>query len=86
MPSYLLELYLPHAGCAQASESARTVAEQAARRGPGVRHVRTLYVAEDETCFHVFEAPSRGALLEAARDAGLTDVRVTEAVQSDGAV
>jgi hypothetical protein len=48
-----------------------------------VRYVRTLFVAEDETCFHVFDAPSREALVEAARRAGLTALRITEAIENE---
>lgn len=85
MPSYLLELYLPKAGTLpRASEVARRIAEAGASEGRArFRYVRTLFVAEDETCFHVFEAPSRDALVEAARRAGLPRVRVTEAIQSE---
>ena len=59
------------------------VAVEGALEGRALRSVRTLFVAEDETYFHVFEAPSRDALVEAARSAGLTHVRVTEAVESE---
>lgn len=83
MPCYLLELYLPRAALpCVAAEAARRVIEEAAQRGRPLTHVRSLLLAEDETCFHVFEAPSSSALLEAARDAGLGDARVTEAVES----
>jgi hypothetical protein len=82
MPSYLLELYLPRVGSLLAAAAdARRVERLAAAEGRGLRYVRTLFVAEDETCFHVFEAPSRGAVVEAASRAGLDDARVTEAAE-----
>jgi hypothetical protein len=42
--------------------------------------VRTILVPEDETSFHVFEAASREAVVEAARRAAFNAVRVVEAV------
>ena len=78
MPRYLVELYMPR-GQALEEASAR-----GRRMGEGdVRYLRTMYVAEDETCFHVFEASSREALLEAAQRSGLTDARITETVESE---
>jgi sirohydrochlorin ferrochelatase len=83
MPSYLLELYVPRAGSVpQASEVASRIADAATSNAGEIRYVRTLFLAEDETCLHVFEAPSREALVEAARCAGIPDARVTEAVES----
>jgi hypothetical protein len=81
MPSYLVELYLPSVGSlSAAAEDARRV-ELAALEGEELRYVRTYFVAEDETCFHVFEACSRDAVAEASRRAGLEDARITEAVE-----
>jgi hypothetical protein len=81
MPSYLLERYLSRVGSLSA-------AAQDARRveglgGAALRYVRTYFVAEDEICFHVFEAPSRDAVVEAASRAGLGDARVAEAMHSE---
>ena len=60
MPCYLLELYVPKAWSPErAADDARRVEEAAALDGEPLRYVRTLFVAEDETCFHVFEARSR---------------------------
>jgi hypothetical protein len=82
MPTYLLELYVPRSGAfEQAAVQARQVAAAAAREGLPVQYLRSLYLADDETCFHVFEAPSREAVAEAARQVGLTDARVTAAVE-----
>jgi hypothetical protein len=83
MPSFLLELYLP-------SASSLSAAAQDARRieklgGDELRHLRTYFVAEDETCFHVFEASSRDAVIKAASRAGLTNARVTETLRNEEA-
>lgn len=81
MPSYLLEHYLPREGeCAlhDVTVHARDAAEAMSRGGTPVRYVRSMYVAEDELCFHVFEAPSREAVLEAVGRAGLSSGRITE--------
>jgi uncharacterized protein DUF4242 len=77
MPSYLLEVYVSKAdSLPRASEEARRLAD-----GGNVRYVRTTFLREDETCFHVFEARSREAVVEAARRAGLPNARVTEAIE-----
>jgi hypothetical protein len=82
MPSYLLELYLPKVGClSAAAEAARRVEQLAAGEDDELRYVRTYFVAEDETCFHVFQACSRDAVVEVSRRAGLEDARITEAVE-----
>jgi Nickel responsive protein SCO4226-like len=85
MPSYLMEVYVSKVESApRAAEDARRVADAAEPDAGELRYVRTLFVAEDETCFHVFEAPSREALVKAARRAGLPDPRVTEAIENEG--
>jgi Protein of unknown function (DUF4242) len=84
VPTYLLELYLRRGvSLSSAAEDARRVQAASALAGGGLRYVRTLFVAEDETCFHVFEAPSRDAVVEAASRAGLESARVTEAAQNE---
>jgi hypothetical protein len=44
--------------------------------------VRTIFVPEDETGFLLFEAASVDDVLDAARNAGITPARVSEAVTS----
>jgi hypothetical protein len=51
---------------------------------PGIRHVRTWFLPEDETCFSLFEAPSAAALKAAGDAAGVRYSRITEAIDSDG--
>lgn len=84
MPRYLLELYVPQGqALEEATARARLVGGRQAGGDTDVRYVRTMFVAEDETCFHVFEASSRDALLEAARRSGLADARIAETVESE---
>lgn len=78
MPRYLLELYVPRGlGLDEAAARARLVEEK------DVRYVRTMFVAEDETCFHVFEASTPDVLLEAAARSDLGEARISEAVETE---
>lgn len=78
MPTYLLEHYLPQSAArAHAAALARAVAD----RDASVRHRYAIYLGEDETCFHVFDAGSQEAVVEAARSVGLHG-RVVEAVET----
>jgi hypothetical protein len=84
MPSFLLELYLPRSrGVVEVAALAECAAAAATQGGSPVRYVRSMHLAEDETCFLVFEAPSREVLLDAAHLAGLTEARVVEAVEAE---
>jgi hypothetical protein len=81
MRSYLVELRLPTAGAASlavAGERARSAVEELAREGVTVRWIRSVYVAEEDTCFLVFEAPSPDAVGEASRRAALEYQRIVE--------
>lgn len=84
MPSYCIELYLPQASAARLEEAAsraRLAAEVLSTDGIPINYVRTTYLAEDETCFHLFEADSAEDVAEAALRAGLPTGRVTRAVE-----
>jgi hypothetical protein len=70
VPSYLLECYVPNAEASAAggaARRARLVAEQLSHEGMSVRYLRTLFLPEDELCFHLFEAGSSDVVEELAR-------------------
>lgn len=84
MPTYLVEAYVARSradDACQAALRAGTAAEQLSREGTPVRYVRTTFVPEDETCFHVFEAQSAEAVGEVGRRAGLGWARIVPAVE-----
>lgn len=83
MPRYLAELYLSHAETSRLHdtvERARAAADELNREGTSIRYLRALFLGEDETCFHLYEAGSPEAVREATRRAHLPIERVVEAV------
>jgi hypothetical protein len=80
VPSFLIESYVSRARTAAADAVAR--ARRAADLADGVAYVRTTFVPGDETCFHLFEAPSSAVLGEAVRLAALGHLRIVEAVET----
>jgi uncharacterized protein DUF4242 len=85
VPSYLLETYVPRSRAAEARASgrrAKAVAEELSRDGTRVRYVRTTFLPDDETCFHLFEAVSANAVEEVSRRAKLGRARVVPAVEA----
>jgi hypothetical protein len=85
VPSYLVETYLARGarGERAAREGrARSAAEELTQEGTRVGFEGSIHVPEDEICFYAFDAPSsREAALVALR-AGLSPLRVVEAVSS----
>jgi len=84
--TFLIETYLSRERAADVEQQAASLegviaAIVAARSGARahLRHVRSYFVPDDETCFHVIEAPSADVVAEIARRAGLTVDRVVEA-------
>ena len=74
---FLLELYVPRTG---AEDEARRLALEVGRAAPGLTHRGTLLVAEDETCFLLFDAHSP-ADLAAAADTLEQRPRIVEALE-----
>ncbi len=84
MESFLVESYLPGKRATEARAAglrAHAAAEAVTGEGRPVRYVRTTFLPEDETCFHVFEALSLEAVHEVGRRARLKPLRVVAAVE-----
>ena len=84
MASYVVERYRSRSD----PDSLRAVADRiatGARHGgpPGtsVRSVRTIFLPEDETCLHLFEADSEADVRAVARRVGLEVDRLVHAEQ-----
>ena len=62
MEGYIVELYLPRgneAALADAAARARAASDELASEGRGVRYLQTIFVPQDEICFHLYEAQER---------------------------
>ena len=85
MPSYLVEVYLPRSRAHEARATgrrARAAAEELSREGVPIRYVRTTYLPDDETCFHLFEAASAEVVEEASSRAEFGHARVVPAIEA----
>ena len=82
---YLVEAYMPSARAEALTESAlraRSAARALTGQGMPVRYVRSTFLLEDETCFHVFEAASAASVWEASRRAALGAARVLPVLEA----
>jgi hypothetical protein len=64
-----------------AGYEARVAAEQLSREGRQVRYLRTTFLPNDETCFHVFESADKEAVGEVCRRAGMGSARIVQALE-----
>lgn len=83
MTHYLVERYatgLDELRVGALAAQVQVAAEAMTRRGVPVRHVYSIFVPEDETCFHLLEAPSNEAVRAACAWAGFTFERIVETV------
>ena len=77
MPRYLVEAY-----CAQEADGAARAARLGLAHGPdSVRFLRSLFVPEDQICFHLIDAPSIVAATRAIDRAEIANARIVEAVE-----
>lgn len=85
MTGFLVEVYTPAAAAlSEIEERARSAAVELSRAGTPARYVRSIAVPGDETCFHLFEAASAEIVREATRCAGISPLRIVEAVETHG--
>jgi hypothetical protein len=85
MPSYLVETYLARSQVgewADRERRARSAAEALTQERKRVRFERSIHIPEDEICFFVFDARSARDAAKVAQRAGLTPIRIVEAVSS----
>lgn len=78
-----MERYISLADAAtidRTAERSRAVAEELTREGIPVRYLRSIFLPDDETCFHLYEAESADAVREMARRAELRFDRIVTAV------
>jgi hypothetical protein len=84
LPTYLVEAYTPSSRANQAGMADRLARAAAGLECEGIRveHRRTTFLADDDTTFYLFEAPSSTAVGELCRCAGLGQVRIVRAVET----
>jgi hypothetical protein len=83
VPEFLVELYVPRGdggAVERSARSARLAAEALRREGRSVEYVRSIFVADDETCFLLYRATTAADVEEAARRASIPTDRVALAV------
>lgn len=83
---YIVELHRPlggWAGLRQAADRARKVAEEMRREGKAVRFLRSVFVPEDDTCFFIYEGPTRRSVKDAAVRAQLGVERLRRTISVD---
>jgi hypothetical protein len=85
MATFMVERYLPGAGAgagraAAAELLAKQVAIHVTAEGGTVRHLRSLFVPQDEQCFALFEAASAQTLAETIERAGIAYERIAEVI------
>ena len=81
-PQFAVEVYSPKLAADEFDEMvarARTCAFDLAAEGTAVRYVGSLLLPGDETCFHVFAAPSVELVAEVSRRAGIAYERIVDA-------
>jgi hypothetical protein len=85
MATYLLEAYvtkLDRAHIRDLAAGARAATEAMARQGFPVRYLHSIFVPEDEACFHLLEAPSAEAVRRASERVDFAYERIVQAVET----
>jgi uncharacterized protein DUF4242 len=85
--TYVIESYMSRTGTGELDAAAARLRDATAgmpESAGRVRYLRSMFVPDDEICFHVIEAPSQDLAIDAARRAGLTPDRIVMAESATG--
>jgi hypothetical protein len=86
LKSFVVEFYLSSTSDGlEVQERAECAATDLRKEGTKVRYLRSIFIPEDEICFHLFEGPSAEAIGEASRRAAIDYDRILEAIDSEPA-
>jgi hypothetical protein len=81
MPRFLVEAYAPRINkqtCAQLEQHAREAVRALAAEGRQIAYLSSIFIREDETCFHLFEAGSAADVEAVSARAALSLTRIVE--------
>jgi hypothetical protein len=84
MKEYMVELYVSRAdpgAVERAAKLTRAAAAQMTGLGTPVRLLRSIYAAEDETCFFLYAAETIDAVRQAANATGRPFEHVAEVIE-----
>lgn len=84
MAGYIAETYLSRQGCGELDtieQRVRLAAEALSQSGLPIHYLRYVFIPEDETCLHFFEAVSAEAVGAAGKRAAVDFDRIAEALQ-----
>jgi Protein of unknown function (DUF4242) len=83
---YLVELYVSGHDVGElehlAARAARA-ADELERQGKSIRYLRSIFVPEEEMCFHLYAAKSVVEVREASERAGVHPERVAVAIEAE---
>ena len=82
MTQYMVERHLPDFPPDQlpgAAAAAKQKSEELSGEGQDVRYIRSTYIPEGEKCYCLFEGPTREAVEEVQKRAGLPYEKIHEA-------
>jgi hypothetical protein len=83
MTSFLVEVYTPATGPnGEIERRIRATCTELTRAGTPVRYLRSIFVSEDEMCLYLFKAEAAEAVREASVQAGISAVRIVEALET----
>jgi hypothetical protein len=77
----MVELYAPASTEASGARAAEGATRSLRDEGLAVRYLRSIVIPGDETCFHVFEAPSAEAVREVGRRAAIRFDRIVPVIE-----